>query len=180
MVPNILSALRIIGTACLLFIKPVSAVFFIVYTLCGISDVLDGYIARRMNQESRLGAKLDSIADILFYAVILIKLFPVLWAFVPAWLWYVAGAVVMLRLISYSVAACKYRCFASLHTYMNKLTGAAVFGIMYMLYTPWTVVYCVAVCGIALLASAEELLIHARSDSYNEDTKTILKRRVSN
>ena len=65
--PNFLTALRIAGAACLLFITPLSPAFFIVYTFCGISDVLDGVIARASHSTTEFGAKLDSAADLLFY-----------------------------------------------------------------------------------------------------------------
>ncbi|HGH0401081.1 TPA: CDP-alcohol phosphatidyltransferase family protein [Clostridioides difficile] len=37
--------------------------FWICYFWCGISDILDGLIARKLRQQSGIGAKLDSIAD---------------------------------------------------------------------------------------------------------------------
>ena len=53
--PNCISAVRILGTASLLFIEPLSDPFLIVYTLSGITDVLDGFIARKMKTTSELG-----------------------------------------------------------------------------------------------------------------------------
>ena len=42
-VPNIITAFRLIGSlVLLLFIPTYSTAFFIIYTLCGISDVVDG------------------------------------------------------------------------------------------------------------------------------------------
>ena len=51
---------------------------FIVYSVCGVSDVVDGTLARLTGSESSFGAKLDSIADILFYGVMILRLFPLL------------------------------------------------------------------------------------------------------
>ena len=42
--------------------KPLSTLFLTIYVLTGISDVLDGAIARKYTTTSELGAKLDSIA----------------------------------------------------------------------------------------------------------------------
>ena len=64
------------GTILLAFLRPLSAGFFLVYTLTGLTDVLDGWIARMTKTASDFGAKLDSIADLLFYTVMLIRLFP--------------------------------------------------------------------------------------------------------
>ena len=62
-VPNILTMLRIIGSIAMIFISYDTAAFFIVYSLSGISDALDGFIARRFNQITALGKLLDPLAD---------------------------------------------------------------------------------------------------------------------
>ena len=112
--PNIITALRIVGTAALLLIEPFSAPFIVVYTLSGVSDVLDGWIARKFRLSSDLGAKLDSAADLLFYSVMIIRIFPVLWAELPRWIWNLVFTVVAIRLASYATAAIRFRRFASL------------------------------------------------------------------
>lgn len=76
-IPNIISALRIPGAICLLFIDPASVSFWAIYGLCGISDMLDGYLARKLHAESKTGAVLDSVADLCFVACCAIRLLPV-------------------------------------------------------------------------------------------------------
>ncbi|MEC9363948.1 MAG: CDP-alcohol phosphatidyltransferase family protein, partial [Pseudomonadota bacterium] len=46
----------------------------VLYTLAGITDWLDGWLARRWNQESKFGAFLDPVADKLLVAVCLVML----------------------------------------------------------------------------------------------------------
>ena len=174
--PNCISILRMVGTLCLLGTAPLSTPFFVIYTLTGVTDVLDGWLARRTGTESALGARLDSIADLLFYAVMLGKLLPALLRRFPAALWYVVGAIVLIRLASYGVAAWKYRTFASLHTHLNKLTGAAVFAVPFVLPTALADGYCWVVCIIAALASVEELILHLRAKSYDPSRKNLLRR----
>jgi len=173
--PNFITALRILGSASLLFIEPFSSVFFIVYTLSGFSDVLDGFIARRFNLTSPLGARLDSIADLLFYAVMVLRIFPRLWEELPVWIWYIVAVIILLRIASYVTAAVKYHCFASLHTYMNKVTGAAVFCIPFFMLAPWpvSVALCLAACAIAAFSTVEELMMHLISKEYHEGVKSI-------
>ena len=55
-IPNIISALRIIVATCLLFCNPAAVAFWVIYGLCGISDMLDGYLARKLRVESKTGA----------------------------------------------------------------------------------------------------------------------------
>lgn len=43
--PNALTLLRIVLCVPLLFLRPFSVWFFVLYTICGISDMLDGYLA---------------------------------------------------------------------------------------------------------------------------------------
>ena len=90
--PNIISCLRIAGTVCLLLMEPLSALFLVIYTFTGLSDVLDGAIARKYGTTSELGAKLDSIADLLFYTLILIRIFPIMWATLPKKIWVMVDA----------------------------------------------------------------------------------------
>lgn len=120
---DILTLLRMVGTALLAALKPLSGGFFFLYALTGVTDVLDGWIARKTNTESDFGARLDSAADLLFYAVMLLRVFPALWQALPGSIWYAVAFIVLVRLAAYLTAAVKYRRFASLHTYLNKFTG---------------------------------------------------------
>ncbi len=167
-IPNLITALRILGSVILLFLNTFTAEYFVVYSLCGISDVADGTIARAMNATGDLGAKLDSIADLLFYSVAIIKIFPFLMGNLSAFVWVFAAVVLLIRLASYIVAGIKYKCFASLHTLGNKLTGASVFLITYFLKVLNTDIVCTIVCIIGGFASAEELVIHIKSKEYQK------------
>lgn len=127
--PNCITFFRIIGTLCLLFMPACSTMFLLIYTLAGLTDVLDGWLARKTGTSSAWGAKLDSMADLLFYAVMFIKILPMLWMKLSVGTWYAIGVILFLRVSAYTVAAIRYRQFGFLHTYLNKLTGLAVFAI---------------------------------------------------
>ena len=172
------TALRIAASLLLLPLPTDAAAFFLVYTLAGVTDGLDGWIARKTGTASEFGARLDSVADLLFYGILLLRLFPALWQSLPGTIWYAVAGIVLVRLLSYTVAAVKYRRFASLHTWLNKLTGGAVFLLPYVLALSTGAAYCWAVCILAVAASLEELLIHLCCPHYRGDRKTIfLKRR---
>lgn len=172
-IADCLTSFRIVGSIVLLFLHPGSAAFFVIYTAAGLTDALDGPIARKTGTASAAGARLDSIADLLFYTVTLLRNFPVLWAVLPGRIWYAVAGVLLLRLFTYLLAAMKYHLFASLHTYLNKLTGGMVFLIPYLLFSPYAIPFCWAVCVIAAAASPEELAIHICSKTYHGDIKSI-------
>ncbi len=161
-IPNSLTSLRIFGAIGLIFLPVTSLVFYVVYALCGVTDVLDGFLARKLHTASSFGAKLDSAADLLFYGVLLLRLLPVLRQRLSAWIWYMVGAILLLRLASYLVVAVRFRRFASTHSIANKLTGASVFGIGLVLHLPWLNGYCCVVCVIGLYSSTQELIVHLR------------------
>jgi CDP-diacylglycerol--glycerol-3-phosphate 3-phosphatidyltransferase len=78
-VPNILTWIRIaaIPLIVLLFYAPyywADPAAGLLFAAAGITDSLDGYLARRLNQTSRLGAFLDPVADKLIVAVALVLL----------------------------------------------------------------------------------------------------------
>ena len=174
MIANCITVLRIVGTIILLFLTPFSIPFYITYSLTGVTDVLDGFVARKFGIASETGAKLDSAADILFYGVTLTKLLRYLLDELPKQIWWVVCAVLIIRLCAYFTAAVKYRKFASLHTYLNKVTGLSVFLIPYFLKAPFAVTYCYAVCVIGGISSLEELFIHLTAGSYNSKKKSLL------
>lgn len=176
---NFITMLRIIGTIGLLFAGPMSPLFLGIYTFTGLTDMLDGWIARRTGTASEFGARLDSAADLLFYAVMLVKLLPMLWILLPNTVWYAVAAILAVRIGSYLTAAIKYHCFASLHTYLNKLTGIAVFLLPYMLLTSYRAEYSWFVCALAFAASLEELAIHIFHKGYYADRKSVFQSDLS-
>ena len=170
---DFVTLLRMAGTLALPALRPLSPAFLWIYALTGLTDVLDGWIARKTKTASEFGARLDSIADLLFYTVMLLRVFPILWTTFPMEIWYAVAAILILRVSAYGIAAVKYRRFASLHTYLNKVTGGAVFLIPFLLATAYAAVYCWITCAIAAAASLEELVIHLSRQTYHANTKSI-------
>lgn len=173
-IPNLLTVFRMLGTLALAFLLPLTVPFFALYLICSATDIADGVIARKTGAVSDFGARLDSVADILFYAVILLRLFPTLRGILPVQVWWLAGAALAFRLCAYLAAACRYRRFAALHTYLNKCTGALLFALPLLLLTPAAVPISFAVCTMGVLASAEELCLHLCSPAYDANVKSLL------
>ena len=175
--PNILSYARIAGTIWLILMKPLTPLFLTIYTITGVTDVLDGAIARKYGTTSEKGAKLDSIADLLFYTLILIRIFPVMWVTLPKKIWIMVGTILLVRFVSYGTAAKKYHRFASLHTYLNKVTSLMVFLVPYAIISPAAIPYCWSVCVVAMIGSIEELILHLTSEEYDPSRKSLLIKR---
>ena len=175
-IADMITLLRITGTMLLLVLQPLTAEFYWVYALTGFTDVLDGWIARTTKTASDFGARLDSIADLLFYGIMLFRLLPVLWQTMPAVIWYAVAVIILVRLAAYITAAIKYHRFASMHTWLNKLTGAAVFLLPCVLAVSTGIVYSWTVCVLAFTASLEELAIHLCRKDYCTDRKSIFQR----
>ncbi|MBQ8696131.1 MAG: CDP-alcohol phosphatidyltransferase family protein [Clostridia bacterium] len=156
-IPNIITSTRIFGTVCMMFTEPFSRAFFIVYTLTGLSDVLDGTIARLTKTTSAFGAKLDSVADLLFYITMFFMIVGRLFGMLPPLLWCLFFLVVGLRIFAYLAFAKKFKSFASSHTILNKVTGAAVFATPYVMATSYIVPFCTVMGIVSLVSVLREL-----------------------
>ena len=78
-IPNLISLLRIFFIAPILILlnfEVAHTTYFalIIFLLASLTDFLDGYVARKTDSETSLGALLDLIADKLFISIILIYL----------------------------------------------------------------------------------------------------------
>ena len=74
--PNLLSLLRLalVPVFLVLIITGHSITAFLVLALASFTDWLDGYLARKLNQVTRIGALLDPAADRLYIFATLIGL----------------------------------------------------------------------------------------------------------
>ena len=157
---NIITILRILGTLLLSVTVLLSGEFYVLYTLTGITDILDGYIARKTNTVSEFGSKLDSAADLMFYGIILYRLLPVLAEKIHGAIWYAVVAIVILRVFTYVFTAIKYKVFMSNHTYLNKLTGFCVFLVPYFIIIPGALMgFCTLTCVVCALSSFYDLYL---------------------
>jgi len=126
--PNIITLTRIIGAICLL-ICDVSAdlksLFWIIYLLCGLTDMVDGFLARKLHADSRQGAMLDSVADLCFVGCCAWQLFPVLT--LDKWMWIWIGVIALIKIINQISALVVHGKVVFPHTIANKVTGLLLF-----------------------------------------------------
>ena len=78
---NTITGIRIVLSIALLFCPILSPTFYVLYIAAGFSDMIDGAVARKTGTVSKFGTKLDTVADIVFIAVCLIKFLPVMHIF---------------------------------------------------------------------------------------------------
>ena len=165
-IANMLTGLRIVLSLLILAFLDDRITVFILFTAAGLTDLLDGIIARRTGTASRLGAKLDSAADIVMFGVMIVcaivRAGVALWALVP-WL----AAVAAVRVGNLVIAALRFKTFAVIHTWGNKLTGVLIFvafGVYILADSLAALIPAVAVAGLSALEEMLILLISRRLD----------------
>lgn len=171
---NLITVTRLVGAAILLFTTPFSPLFWVFYIYCGASDLMDGFIARAMKQQSDLGAKLDSVADVAFFVAIIITVVPAL--VIPLWIWIGAVIIALIRVAAYWIGYRKFHAFTSLHTYANKATGGLLFGTPVLYALLGMTAAGVLLCFFAAFSACEELLITIQSKDLDRDRKSIFIR----
>lgn len=114
--------------------------------------MVDGTLARRLHAESKTGAALDSVADIILVVCCAARLVPVVE--IPVWLWIWAGVIVFFKMVNQvsALVVCKRFCFV--HTWANKLTGLLLFLMVPTVF--WSVIPIAIVAAIATFAAAQE------------------------
>ena len=147
---NALSFLRIVCSVAILFLPAPCAAFFVLYAICGISDMLDGHFARRFNACTRFGSILDSVSDIVFLIACAIKLIPELR--LPVWMIVWIAVIAVFKL-----------CAAVLlrrgipHSTLNRLTGLVLFLTVPFIWHPAFTYFALPVCLLASIAAADDL-----------------------
>ena len=159
--PNIISTLRITGSVGLLLCDVTSVAYWIIYSLCGFSDIADGWLARKLKCVTKMGALMDSMADICFVACCGWKLLPIFE--LPQWLWLWAGVIVAIKVVNQISALVMYGHCCFPHTTANKATGFLLFIAVPM--TVWSIIPITIVAAIATFAAIHEGCVLARAGS---------------
>lgn len=151
---NALSICRIALSIALLIPAALTPAFFALYALAGVTDMLDGYVARRTGTESDLGARLDSVADLALVVVCLAKLLPAI--AVPTWLWVWMAAIVLVKVANAISGLVAEGHLVMPHTTANKVAGLAVFLAPFAIPAVGITVPAIVACAIATLAAVQE------------------------
>jgi phosphatidylglycerophosphate synthase len=173
-IANILSASRLFISPLLLFLAWTSRhdlfLFFVILAL--VTDFLDGYFARKYQQVTELGARLDSLGDMAIYLIVPLSVW---------WLWpqiiireaqYVSTALISF-IIPVVVGYAKFRCLTSYHTWGAKLSAVLLSSsILVMLLGGPAWPFHIAT-DIFVMAEVEELCITALLPRWQADVPSV-------
>ena len=154
---DIITLSRLALSASLIFLSPLSVSFGVIYLLCGISDIADGFVARKTHTESDLGARLDSTADIVFFAVSAVKLLPLMRLGALIWIWTAMIAIIKIAAMLINFSRC--RSIKIPHSAANKLTGVLLFILPVTVLTDKIRCFAAVVCISATFAALQDILI---------------------
>ena len=151
---NTISLFRIAAGIVLLFCPAFSPAFYVFYIAAGLSDMLDGFVARKTDTVSKLGAKLDTIADFVLVVVCLIKLLPVLR--IPAWLYGWIGIIALIKVMNIISGFAAQKKLVTVHSVMNKAMGILLFLLPLTIPAVPLKYSAVVVCAAATFAAIQE------------------------
>jgi len=172
-IPNILSLYR-------LFMFPVIALmiylgkemaFAILLVISLNTDVWDGWIARRFRQQTPIGARLDSLADIGVYITALggIVVFKMDEIATDAWVFYIFVVCYVIVTVSPLI---KFGKIQSFHLYSIK-AGGYLQGLFFILlfFVGYKPIYFYFMVNLSLMAFIENLVIQLLIPEMRSDVK---------
>jgi len=120
-VPNFLSSSRIIIAPFLILMayRGWRTLFFIFFAVSLLTDALDGYLARKLNQTSELGSKLDGWADLVTWITALICFF-ILWPELAKREVFYAIFAISVYILPVVIGFLKYKSVPIYHCYSAK------------------------------------------------------------
>ena len=165
-IPNMITLSRAALSVALLFVLSSPTVFWILYLICGLSDVLDGAVARATGTVSHLGERLDTLADIIFAAVWMVLFIPAM--NVGKWVWIWTGIIAIIKVVNVISGFAMKKGFVAKHTPANKTTGVLMFLLpMIILWESIKVPYIVLTCLLATFAAVQEGHLTRTEESYS-------------
>ena len=159
-IANIITGCRAIFSLPLLFIPLSSAWFYTLYLFCGLTDMIDGTLARNTGTVSKFGARFDTASDFVFMLVCCAKILPLMHIPVLLWVWIII--IAMIKIFNVALVFIHKKKLISIHSVLNKITGFALFLLpLTLTFVPTT--YSVAtICVLATVAVIQEFWFIAK------------------
>ena len=159
-IPNILSLSRLALVPVLIalayFAK--AQAFLAVLAISLLSDVFDGYLARKLNQTSELGAKLDSWGDVLTYGCMILGLYWIWPQVFAQQVWFLVAATLSF-VVPVAYALGKFGEYPSYHTLGAKTAAVLMAPAFYLLTLIGADLFFNAVIVFHIVVAFEEMAI---------------------
>ena len=177
---NIISAIRIVAGAFLYLFNEITGGFIAIYIICGITDLIDGPIARKLGTTSGIGAVLDTVGDAVTYMAF-VKILLV-GHMIPKWIIYWMFGVLGLHIIAGLVSLVRIKKFYIVHSLFGKILGGSVFVLPFAMWivSKTTLDYMntvhllmAIIAGFSTIAGIESLAIQMKTDDPETEIKTI-------
>ena len=153
-IANYISISRIVMSVLLIITKTFSIPFYIIYLYCGLSDMIDGFLARKYKITSEMGAKIDSIADMIFVFGSILKIIPVIEIPIAIYIW--ITIIILIKVFNIILGYIQYKKLTLLHTIANKITGFVLFIIPLMIGFIDIKILESLICGVATFSAIQE------------------------
>ena len=180
-IPNMLSISRLILIPAMLipayYIQDepqARFVFLIMFIIIGVTDKLDGTLARYLNQTSALGAKLDTIADMVFYPLIALWLYRFESGVVGEW-WNLVYFLLALYFLKMITGKIKFGYVPAFHTIGAKTFSASLYFFMIAAILDPVLAKSIfpVLCVIGYINQLEETYILLTRDSVDENIRSV-------
>ena len=159
-IANIITGSRVAFSLPLLFIPITSVWFYILYLFCGLTDMIDGTIARKTGSVSKFGARLDTASDFVFMLVCTIKVLPLI--HIPVWLWVWITLIALIKIFNITLVFIHKKKLISIHSVLNKITGFALFFFPLSLTLVEPIYSIAIICLLATIAAMQEVYFIAK------------------
>lgn len=172
-IPNIISFYRLLADPVILYFiiagkENLFAIFLIINLL---SDALDGFLARKLKQETEFGAKLDGFADNITYVLAFIGIFVFKMDDIRP---HMVSFIIMITMLvsTVIVSLIKFRKFPTYHLYTTKAGGYIEGGFFILLFSVGFITpYYYLVVAWAITGAIECIIINLLIPEMRSDIK---------
>ncbi|MDR0531112.1 MAG: CDP-alcohol phosphatidyltransferase family protein [Oscillospiraceae bacterium] len=157
---------------------PFKWVFSAFYLLSGMTDILDGYLARKYHWESKSGGILDGLADVTFFLVCLASLFLLYQkdclklSSLDILVTVITGAcIIVFKTFNYFMTYARFKQFNGVHTWSFKTAGTVMYfaALAFMWLQRLDFRVAIVLGAITIYACAEELYLLFAMKEYDVD-----------
>ena len=160
---DMITGTRIVLALITIFLDIRSDAFLIIYGIAGFTDVLDGYVARKLHTESDLGRKLDSVSDLLLYGIMLRKAWSILEENLPVRGLYAIMGILLFRLLMYVFYGLRFHHLMSTHSCFNKASGFLTFMLPFVFRLGHVEYYCYFVMLVGSCSNVYDFIYFMKS-----------------